>query len=47
MILGYVIHVELEIFQLNNVKTVIHLEELKNKKMNLFLLQLIYQMVNT
>jgi len=46
MILGYVIRVELGTIQLSNVKTVIHLEELKDKKMKLSLLPLICQMVS-
>lgn len=46
MILGYVTPVKLETFQLNNVKTVIRLKELKNKLMRLFLLPLICQTVS-
>jgi len=46
MTLGYVIPVELETVQLNNVKTVIRLEELKVEKMKLPLLPLICQTVS-
>jgi len=46
MILGYVIPVELETVQLSNVKTVIHLEDLKDDKMKLSLLPLICQTVS-
>lgn len=47
MILGYVIPVELETVQPSNVKTVIHLEDLKkNDKMKLSLLPLICQTVS-
>jgi len=46
MTLGYVIPVELETVQLHNVKTVIHLEELKDEKMKLLLLPLICRMVS-
>lgn len=40
MIVGYVIPVELETVQHSNVKTVIHIEELKDEKMKLSLLPL-------
>jgi len=46
MILGYVTPVELETVQLSNVKTVIHLEDLRDDKMKLSLLPLICQTVS-